>query len=219
MGELGSIVPDAGLIEPGRHPVHLHIAPQVIAAEHVQHHKVIHAVPIDVGGVHPHREGAGVPQGQLGRSPKSQGATRSRFIDPESVFRLEIIANVQVWAPIASEIPEQDAQPPILRRRIERTTRGVQESPARPWHLREPPFAIIEIQGIHLAIFPGAHWSHGEPPHQIGFIGRTAIVGHDSLSPVLFAKGILGLGIITHRHRAVVGDVQIQIPVSIGIRQ
>ena len=219
VGELGAIVPDPRLVIPRWHPIHLEAPTAMLPTEHVQHQEVVHTVPIDIGRIDAHGEGAGMTQRQRGRRAEANRATRGSLVDPETVFRLEIVADVEVRPSIARQVPEQHAQSPILGSRIERATRGGREGSPGPRNLGKTATAIVEIQRIDLSILAGTGRGHREPPDQIGLVGGTSVVGHDPLPPVLLPDGILGSRIIPDCHRPVIGHIQIQVTIPIGVGQ
>src|SRR5262245_52152436 len=75
------------------------------------------------------------------------------IVEPNSVWRLEIVAHVKIRGSVAIEIAEGNSQPKIPGTVRQRLARLVQECPLGPRHAREPAMAVIEIEGIARTIF------------------------------------------------------------------
>src|SRR2546422_8652780 len=84
----------------------------MIAAQHIQHEKIIEAIAVDVGKVNPH----GIPAG-LAQSQPSYGPKFSRtLIDPDPVRRIKIVADINVRLAVAVDVPEHHRETPIIWR-------------------------------------------------------------------------------------------------------
>ena len=72
------------------------VAQDMLAAKHVDDDEIIVAIPIEVGEIDPHREVATLADGQAINFLENPVA----LVDPDSVGRLEVVANVEIGAAV-----------------------------------------------------------------------------------------------------------------------
>ena len=74
-------------------------------------------------------------------------------IDPHSVRRPVIIADVNVRGAIAVEVPKRGGEPPIPGRFRQRKALFIKKGTVGPTNRREPPLAIVKQELVGLAVF------------------------------------------------------------------
>ena len=89
----------------------LHQAACAIGIEHVQQHKVRHAISVQVREIHAHRRTARVPD--IAMRHQLKGAIT--LINPKPVRVGKIIANVQVRKQVIVHVAERDSQAPFAK--------------------------------------------------------------------------------------------------------
>src|SRR5262245_7528519 len=75
----------------------LRVIARVRTAQHVRDKKVRSPIAVNVREINPHRKSAGAPNVSSANRAKSPMAV----IDPDSIWRKQIVANVEVRSPIA----------------------------------------------------------------------------------------------------------------------
>ena len=119
----------------------LHQSTRAPQTQHIRDKNFIEPVAVQIRDIDRHGEGAGVPQGQPGDGAK----TAMAVVDPDSIRRMKIIADIQIRRVIVVEIPEHRCQSPIVRRLGDRLAFLVQERPVGPGNRLETPLALVAV--------------------------------------------------------------------------
>ena len=143
----------------------LGVPQNMLAAEHVNDDEFIEAIPIEIREIDPHREMTALADGQPIDGPEDALA----LVDPDSVGRLEVIANVEIGAAVSVHVPKHGGQPPVIRRLGQALAVLVEEGAGGEGDGSEPAAAIVEIEAIRLAMFKNFPVGlEREAPHRIG---------------------------------------------------
>src|SRR3954467_5545894 len=75
------------------------------------------------------------------------------IVDPNTIGRLEIVADIEVRESVAVHVTEHRREPEIRWRSPERLAIGIQESAICPRGACEFPVSIIEVESVWFTIF------------------------------------------------------------------
>ena len=124
----------------------LTLAGRRIGREHVHHHEVVDAIPVDVGEIHPHGGHGNLPDG-LGHDGLK---TLAASVAPEGIPReQEVIANIDLRLQIPIEITEGHTETPIMRSLRQSLAAGIQKRSRRPRNRAEDASSLVAIKDIH----------------------------------------------------------------------
>ena len=135
-----SVFVEPDLIGAGGNHVHLDVPLLMVRAEHVDDEEIHVTISIDVGEVRTHGEGAGAAQGELREGLKEASA----LIDPDSVWRVEIVADVDVGCAVAGEVSHLDGQSPVTGRILQWPSGFIAESSGGERQFCKTALTIIE---------------------------------------------------------------------------
>ena len=144
----------------------------MVAAEHVDHEKIIQAIPVDIREIDAHGEQTGFANGQRRCRPKPT----LPIVEPDPVFGVKIIADVKIGKRVPVHVAEHGVQAPFKQRLLERSPRGVQKTAPGEGHEHKVGAALIAIERIRFTQFldtPALR--HDEPILQIRFGDRPRL--------------------------------------------
>ena len=87
-------------------------APRVIATQHVTHEKIQRAVQIHIRKIHRHRTGTHVPH----RCRRRECEIPATIVEPQTIRRLKIVADIKIGRAIAVDVAELRRQPRSIQR-------------------------------------------------------------------------------------------------------
>jgi len=186
-----------------------------IAGEHVHDEDGEVAVPVDIGHVEPHRRAAPVTHRVGGDGAEGAPAR----VDPEAVGRAVVVGDDEVRCPVAVEVAELDAGPPVARR-VHGTPVGVEEGAGFLADRREASSALVAVEPVglghlhHLALRADPETS--QPPRMRG---RQSVDLRDPGPAALPGDHHLHRRVGQRDQVAVVGAVQVEIAVAVDVRQ
>ncbi len=192
-------------------------------AQHIHHKKVVEAVAIDVREIDAHRGKAHLSNRQRRHGVESPLS----IIDPEAIRRLEIVAHVNVRRSVAVDIAEHDREPPVKRRLRQRPPMLVKKRALGERHRYKPSRTLIPQQHIRLPVLVvGESASAGlfadleiEAIHQFRIRQRFSIHTGNLRRAVDGAEGEAGVGLVPDRDDPIVGNIDIQVSVTVNVRQ
>ncbi len=196
-------------------------APPEVAALHLGGEGVDVAVPVDVGEVHRHGGVRRLPEGVARRRPEGPVA----LVDPEPVRVVEVVADVQVRAPVAVHVVEARRQAEVRDGLLQGAAVLVAEGAVRPRHRLEAPRPVVQVQAVGLRLLdddPPA-LTHLDPvvvAEPGGHHRRVALL-HDDLTLQLGERALEGAQDVAGALRLVGGavEVQVAVPVHVGQRR
>ena len=143
------------------------------------------------------------------------------MIDPNSIWRKQVVADVNVGRPVAVQIVKLHGQTPVARRFPQGGSVFIHKKAAVGEGKRlEMSLAIVEIEDIDLAVLenlPGR--PDGEPAGVFGSAGRLAVYFHHDRLPVHNFDGDVRVRLLAYGGGPVVGYIKVQVAVAVHIRQ
>ncbi len=213
---LGAIVDPRGEFGQGRVRGDLRLAARP-PAQHVHNQDIDVAVAVHVGEVDRHGGVAGTADGETGHGMESPGPV----VQPKQIGILEVIADVEVRRAIAVHVGELGRHPEVFGRRRERLAGLVEEPPLGPGHQREVTLPVVQVEAVRVGSLLHRDQVVLGPVHHPVILPE---LGHDLEAPPHppddLVEGAFTRRIGVHRGAGlVVGNVEIEMPVSIHVGQ
>ena len=184
----------------------------LIPAQHVHHEQVHESVAVDIGRVHGHRAEALVAE----QGARCRLKTSPCAVEPDTVLPVhEIVAHVEIRPSVTIQVAEQGAQPPVGWRGFQFPPVLIQECALGPGNGGEVSAPLIEVEEISFSLLEdfGAAIPFADHQETVGWRHADAPIGlasgFDSQARRMVLEGC----------RPVVGDVQIEVAVSVDVGQ